>query len=175
MKSITVLARQFGLSRTTLLYYDRLRLLSPSYRTAGDARLYSPEDEARLASIVTYRQAGIPLKSIKRMLDAAPIRVNGTLEQRLREIQQQIQNLRSQQQFIVGMLKDAVLRGEAPARTRDQWVDLLRACAFTDEDMRRWHVEMERENPRAHARFLRRIGLSSADVARIRAYSKSAV
>lgn len=175
MKTITAIARQFGLSRTTLLYYDRLGLLSPAYRTASEARLYSSDEEARLSRIVTYRRAGIPLKSIKHMLVAAPGGVNQRLETRLSEIQGQIADLRGQQRFIVGMLKDAVLRGEGPKRTRDQWVELLRACAFTQRDMHQWHIEMERDNPNGHARFLKQIGLSATEVSHIRGLARGAL
>ncbi|PTX98913.1 MerR family transcriptional regulator [Opitutus sp. ER46] len=172
MKTITVIARRYGLSRTTLLYYDRLGLLSPSYRTAADARMYSAEDEAKLARIVTYRRAGVPLRSIQQMMDGAPTRVNRTLEARLREIQDQISALRGQQRFIVEMLREAVLRGEEPKRTRDQWVELLRACAFTDRDLQVWHMALERDDPQAHARFLRRIGLTAEEAAYVRERSR---
>lgn len=172
MKTITALGRQYGLSRTTLLYYDRLKLLSPTYRTGADARLYSDSDEAKLGQIVTYRKAGIPLESIRRMLESAPGHVNQRLEKRLAEIQQQIGALRAQQRFVVEMLKDAVLRGERPARDRKQWVQLLRACDFTDQDMRAWHVAMERDNPKGHARFLKNIGFSSTEAADVRARAR---
>jgi DNA-binding transcriptional MerR regulator len=175
MKTITVLAREFGLSRTTLLYYDRIGLLKPSYRTAAEARLYSAEEENVLRQIITYRRAGIPLESIKVMLDAAPARVNVRLERRLREIQDQIGTLRAQQRFVVQMLKDAVLRGEKPVRNKDQWVELLRACEFTNDDLRRWHVEMERDAPEAHSRFLRRIGFSAAEAEAVRERARVAL
>lgn len=174
MKSITRLASQFGLSRSTLLYYDRIGLLSASYRTHADARLYSAAEETTLARIVTFRQAGIPLEAIKTILAAGmPAKVNHALEARLSEIQQQIEGLRMQQRFVVGLLKDAVMRGEGPKRTRDQWVELLRACAFTEDDMRGWHAAMERENPEAHGRFLRRIGLSAAEAEHVRELSRT--
>lgn len=172
MKTVTAIARQFGLSRSTLLYYDRIGLLSPGYRTHADARLYSEENEGRLERIVTFRRAGISLETIKTILEAAPKAVNHTLETRLSEIQKQIGALRTQQRFIVELLKDAIVRGEQPARTKAHWVALLRACTFTEDDMRQWHVEMERANPAAHARFLKRIGLSAAEIERVRAYSR---
>ncbi len=175
MKTITVIARQFGLSRTTLLYYDRLKLLTPSYRTASEARLYSEEEEARLARIVTYRRAGIPLKVILQILEAVPIRVNEQLETRLGEIQNQIESLRAQQRFIVEMLRDSVLRGDGPHYSRDQWVRLLRECAFTDGDLHGWHVALERDNPKGHARFLKRIGISKREAEEIRRRSRSAI
>lgn len=176
MKTITVIARQFGLSRSTLLYYDRIGLLSASYRTHAEARLYSAEEEARLRRIVTFRRAGIPLETIKVLLDSSvPAKVNVTLERRLAEIQEQIGGLRSQQRFIVEMLLQAVLRGEQPARTKDQWVALLKACAFTEADMHRWHVELERSDPEAHQRFLKRIGLKPEQIAHVRAQSQAAL
>jgi len=174
MKTITAVARQFALSRSTLLYYDRIGLLSPGCRTRAEARLYSDPEVARLARIVTFRRAGLSLKTIKAILAAAlPVKVNRTLEARLQEIQQQVGALRSQQRFIVGLLKDAVMRGEGPARTRVEWVDLLRACAFTEDDMHAWHVAMEREDPTAHARFLRRIGLAAPEVEAVRLRSRA--
>ena len=42
------LAKRFGLSRSTLLYYDRLGLLCPSGRSGGDYRLYEDADAQRL-------------------------------------------------------------------------------------------------------------------------------
>ncbi len=175
MKTITALARLFRLSRSTLLYYDRIGLLSPSYRTQAAARLYSEDEEARLARIVTFRRAGIPLGTIGTLLDTTvPAKVNESLESRLREIQNQIGELRTQQRFIVEMLRQAVLRGEEPARTKDQWVALLEACSFTGADMRAWHVALERDNPKAHARFLRRIGLAPAEIARVREHACAA-
>lgn len=168
MKTITALARQFGLSRTALLYYDRLGLLRPSYRTHADARLYSENEEAQLRRIVTFRQAGVPLASIRALLEAKPARVNRTLETHLAAIQRHIDGLKAQQRFVVALLRDAVLRGEAPVRTKDEWVALLRACQFADADMQAWHVELEQADPRTHTRFLRKLGLSPAEVARIR-------
>lgn len=175
MTTITTLALRYGLSRSTLLYYDRIGLLSPSYRTHADARLYSAAEESKLSRIVTFRRAGIPLETIKTILAApVPAKVNRSLEDRLGEIQEQIGALRMQQRFIVGLLKDAVMRGEGPARTRDQWVKLLKACAFTEADMREWHATMERDDPAAHGRFLRRIGFSASETERIRALSRDA-
>jgi len=72
MKTIRALAQQFGLSRSTLLYYDRLGLLRPDYRTAARHRLYSPADEARLARICQLRAAGLPLREIDAVLE--PVR-----------------------------------------------------------------------------------------------------
>lgn len=47
MVTVGVLARRFGLARSTLLYYDRLGLLRPSSRSRAGYRSYSPADERK--------------------------------------------------------------------------------------------------------------------------------
>jgi len=63
MYQITTLAKASGLSRSTLLYYDRIGLLCPSGRSAAGYRLYSARDKERLALICSYRQAGLALEA----------------------------------------------------------------------------------------------------------------
>jgi hypothetical protein len=54
-------------------------------------------------------------------------------------------------------------------------VALLRACSFTDRDLHGWHVALERDNPKGHARFLKRIGLSKEEAAEIRRRSRAGI
>jgi DNA-binding transcriptional MerR regulator len=68
--SIGKLCKASGLSRSTLLYYDSLGLLSPTQRTASNYRCYSEEDMARLEQICIYREAGVPLGQMKELLDS---------------------------------------------------------------------------------------------------------
>ena len=67
---ISELARRFGLSRSTLLYYDRLGLLRPSGRSQADYRQYSEDDLSRLERICFFRQAGLSLAEIARLLES---------------------------------------------------------------------------------------------------------
>jgi DNA-binding transcriptional MerR regulator len=172
MKTITILARQFGLARSTLLYYDRIGLLSPSYRTHADARLYSEEDEARLERINTFRQAGIAIETIRVLLESGARKSATLLEERLRETQQQIDALRAQQRFTIELLRDQVVSHSGPGPTREDWVALLKACAFSEADMKTWHATMERDMPAIHACFLKRIGLPPDRIKRTRALSR---
>lgn len=48
---ITELGKRFGLSRSTLLYYDRIGLLQPSGRTEAGYREYTRSDADRLERI----------------------------------------------------------------------------------------------------------------------------
>ena len=68
MYRITQLAREFGLSRSTLLYYDQIGLLPPSGRSEAGYRSYSLSDRERLATICSYRQAGLGIEDIRRLL-----------------------------------------------------------------------------------------------------------
>ena len=56
MLTISQLGRRFGLSRSTLLYYDSIGLLSPSLRSRANYRLYSRSDVERMELIDVYRQ-----------------------------------------------------------------------------------------------------------------------
>jgi DNA-binding transcriptional MerR regulator len=48
------IARIFGLSRSTLLYYDSIGLLTPTGRSDAGYRLYSEDDRKRLERINDY-------------------------------------------------------------------------------------------------------------------------
>lgn len=108
MKPLTVraLAKKFGLSRSTLLYYDRIGLLTPSTRSEAGYRLYSPTDVARLEGLVLYRDAGLPLEAIRPLLDAPADRGRDALTARLAQINHEIHTLRQQQRVIINLLGD---------------------------------------------------------------------
>ena len=84
MYSIGTLVKQFGLSRSALLYYDKIGLLRPSSRTAANYRVYTDDDVARMGQIELYKQAGLPLESIRDLLDEPNNQLSDLLEQRLK-------------------------------------------------------------------------------------------
>jgi len=165
-------ARRFGLSRSTLLYYDSIGLLSPSGRSSSNYRLYSEEDLRRLELIHLYRAAGLPLADIARVLTAGRTTLREQLETRLRVLDDEIGKLRSQQRLIADLLRARVALRRTRTLDKATWVSILRASGMTDDDMRRWHVEFERVAPEAHRDFLESLGLDAPAVARIRAWSR---
>ena len=56
--TVRKLAEQFGISRTTLLYYDRIGLLCPEKRSRAGYRLYGPRSVERLGLICSYQARG---------------------------------------------------------------------------------------------------------------------
>ena len=86
MFTVGRLARSCGLSRSTLLYYDTIGLLRPSGRSVSNYRTYTAMDAERLKQICTYREAGLPLKDIAELLDAADDKPVGILEKQIKQV-----------------------------------------------------------------------------------------
>jgi DNA-binding transcriptional MerR regulator len=171
METVGSLARRFGLSRSTLLYYGRIGLLQPSGRSRANYRLYTEADAQRLALICTYREAGLPLRDIRQVLDAEGSTTE-VLRSRLEELNQEIARLREQQRVVLGLLSNPVYLREARTLDKGRWVDILRASGLDEEGMRRWHVEFERMSPEAHQDFLEALGIPAAEVEEIRRWSQ---
>lgn len=78
-------AQQAGISVRTLHHYDEIGLLNPSARSEAGYRLYDGSDVARLQQILLYRELGLPLEEISRVMsDPGFDRVAALREQRAR-------------------------------------------------------------------------------------------
>jgi DNA-binding transcriptional MerR regulator len=99
--SIGEIAKQYGLSRSTLLYYDAIGLLRPSGRSGSNYRRYTGEDSRRLRLICMYRQVGLSMAAIGKILESPQSGVRDILEKRLLELGKEISGLREQQHVII--------------------------------------------------------------------------
>jgi MerR family transcriptional regulator, thiopeptide resistance regulator len=169
---VSALARRHGLSRSTLLYYDRIGLLRPGGRTAGGYRDYTAGDDERLRQICLYRRTGLALAEIRGLLGGPRRELQAALEQQVFELSAQIDALRARQHLIVGLLRKPRLLERTSVMNRRTWTALLRASGFTDEDMGRWHRDFERLEPRRHQRFLEFLGLPPVEIRRIREWAR---
>ena len=86
MMTVTMMARRFGLSRSTLLYYESIGLLRRPPRTEGNYRAYTDQDAARLEQICVYRKVGLSLAAIRKILDQPGSGASAVLQRRLGEI-----------------------------------------------------------------------------------------
>ncbi len=171
MHKITAIARQFGLSRSALLYYDRIGLLSPSGRSEAGYRLYSAEDRDRLATICSLRQAGLGVKDIQRVLSLEESANGVVLQRRMRELGDEIRTLQAQQRLLGKMLQLRSLGGLPAAVDKRAWIEMLRVAGMDDAAMKRWHVEFERRAPEAHHQFLLALGIGEEEALLIRKQS----
>ena len=197
------LAKTVGLSRSTLLYYDRLGLLSPINRSEGNYRLYAADEVKRLRRICTYREMGIPLKQIGQLIDRRGTGDSTTetmLEKHLESLEREIESLRKQQRQVVMLLEQITSRtspgGSGKKRSRrpraqskrpkkpevtlendmikkDRWVEIMRAAGLSDDDMRNWHRQFEKLEPDAHQEFLESLGIDADEINQIRERFKS--
>jgi DNA-binding transcriptional MerR regulator len=172
MITISRLARQFNLSRSTLLYYDRIGILRSSGRSPANYRLYTDGDRQRLAKICHYRQMGLSLEAIRQALDSPDTGMGDVLKQRLQEVDHQIQALQNQQRVIRKLIGHPSFSDIPAGLNREKWTTLLKASGMTDQDMRQWHMEFERLFPDDHQRFLESLGIPRDDIKAIRALSQ---
>lgn len=171
MYKISQLAHQFGLSRSTLLYYDRIGLLIPSGRTESSYRLYSPSDRDRLAAICTFREAGLGMEDIRNILASESDDTVSVLRRRLYGIGEEIRSLQTKQRLLAGMLR---IKGEGGPKSvvdKGMFVELLRAAGMDDNAMNQLHSEFERRAPEAHHQFLLSLGISEQEALLIRKLS----
>ena len=170
--SISKLARACGLSRSTLLYYDRLGLLKPSGRTGSGYRYYTDADQRRLERIGHFREAGLSLKEIRAVLSSSGKPGTRLLETRLRETAQNIVGLKNRQRLLAGMLRQVTSGKRPPIVDVELWVEMLDAAGMDEDARRRWHTEFERRAPEGHQEFLLSLGIPGDEVERIQRWSR---
>ncbi len=172
MYTISRLGKRFGLSRSTLLYYDSIGLLCPSRDGQNSYRSYSESDAKRLEQICFYRRAGLSLSEIADVLASPENRLKPALEKRLAELNDEAGRIREQQRLILGLLKRDDLLSRIDVMDKKTWVSLLAASGFSNKDMDRWHVDFERQDPKKHQLFLEFLGIPAREIVAIRKSSK---
>ncbi len=55
---------------------------------------------------------------------------------------------------------------------KEQWIAMFKEIGLAEETMDQWHRLFEQRHPQGHESFLQWLGLSSAEIARIRANSR---
>lgn len=168
MLTIGQLAEKFQLSRSALLYYDRIGLLCPSGRNKAGYRLYAKQEIDRLQSICAYRDAGLTLAEIGDILDNLQVPQRQVLEKRLQEIGQTIRTLQQQQQLLARMLKLKARNGPFHTTGKQLWVEMFRSIGMDEAAMRNWHREFELRAPEDHHAFLLALDISEEEALQIR-------
>lgn len=158
------------MSRTTLLYYEKLGLIRPLRQGGSRYRHFRPEDLQTLLAIARWRAAGVPLTSVRQLLreprDAARV-----LRDHLRAVDRTLDAMRRQRRLTLELLEARAARASA-LLTKAEWTAMFRAIGLTPAQMRRWHAQFESRNGVAHDEFLRSLGLGRAEIGRIRKWSR---
>lgn len=142
--SISAAAAKLGLSRSTLLYYERIGLVAPRRGAGNRYRRFSERDLERLTLLQQLQAAGLSLDECRRCLEGRL--PQAALSARLAELDAQIARKQRAREWL------AALCGAAP--------------------LREWHGALEGSAPGAHFDWLLRQGLSEKDALRLRWLSR---
>ena len=173
MLTIGQVAKKYSLSRSTLIYYDMIGVLTPSGRSESNYRLYSKKDLEKMDRIQLFRGTGLSLEAIELLLQTKSSELSSTLENRLFAINTEIEKLRDQQKVILKILENEILENNTRVITKGVWVSILKAAGLDEEGMKNWHVEFEKNSPEAHQGFLESIGIKKGEIAAIREWSRA--
>lgn len=110
MYRVNELATAAGVTVRTLRYYDKIGLLSPSRHSTSGYRLYDETAALRLQQILFYRELGLPLAEIKRLLDAPDFDLLAALESHRAELGKRIARLRTLSRTVENTI--AYMKGE---------------------------------------------------------------
>ncbi|MCW8327623.1 MerR family transcriptional regulator [Photobacterium sp. SDRW27] len=173
MLTVTQLAKNYHISRTTILYYERAGLLLPTCRSENGYRWYGDKEIKRLETILAYRSFGVSITNIEPLLDRHDdMAQEHILRDQFNSLEQEIQKLRQQQKAIVMLLEQPALL-EQNMVTKARWVEIMKAAGLNEQDMKNWHRQFEKMEPDAHQEFLESLSIDAEEIKKIRSWSKA--
>lgn len=94
-----------GITRRTLQYYDEIGLLKPSEVGDNGYRYYGEESLLRLQQILLYRELGMPLENIKKIIGRRDFDALSALESHREELLKRIAQL----ELLITTVDDTIL------------------------------------------------------------------
>lgn len=167
------LAKMFEISRSTLLYYDNIGLLSPSERSEAGYRLYNGDDLERLSRIKLFKDAGIPLNELSKLLrDEEKNSITAALLKQLNELNREIMAIRERQEVIVKILGSVKVVGNIHEVDPEGWHEILINAGIGVAATNKFHEEFEKHSPEQHQQFLEAIGFDEEEIRSMRQRSQ---
>ena len=114
--TVKALAELTGLTPRTLRYYDAIGLLHPRRDRGNDYRLYGPEEVSRLEDILLYRDMGVPLEEIGRLLDDPGYDRAAALREHLRRLERRQRETEDLIRAVKQTIRD--MKGETSMKER---------------------------------------------------------
>lgn len=108
MKKVNEVSRLAGVSKRTLQFYDDEGLL-PAKRSKDNYRLYDDSTLECLWQILVYREMGLDLKEIKHLLNISEREKTRFLDEKIRDIEQQVASLNGQIEFMTYVQQHGML------------------------------------------------------------------
>ncbi len=168
MITVTQIAKRFGVSRATILYYEKKGLLKPAIRSENGYRWYGECEIKTLKNIMAYRSYGLSLEKLSDLIHRQDADVQERiLRDQFSALENEILILRQQQKAIVQLLKQPTLL-EKNMVTKDRWVEIMRAAGLSDQNMIDWHKKFEAMEPDEHQMFLESLKIDPDEIIKIR-------
>ena len=165
MYTIKQLCAKAGLSRSTLLYYDSLGLVSPSARSQANYRLYSDDDVCRLERVCIYREAGVSLEEIGQILSLNENVERSILEKTMAMLNKQARSIQEKRAKISALLqKDEYELGSSFWLDKEFVVSTLRTADFSADTLLKFHGVLEGESREKHQKFLDLLGFTESEM-----------
>lgn len=111
LRTVGEVADLVGVSVRTLHHWDDIGLVSPQWRSWADYRLYSEEDVAQFYQVLLYRETGMPLKTIRDMLESNSSPADH-LQRQLELLQQRKHRVTSMIESVHQLLEDTMNHNE---------------------------------------------------------------
>lgn len=128
------LARATGLTVRTLHYYDEIGLLTPSQRSGGGHRLYSPQDVQRLYRIGLLRRVGMRLDDIARALSDPQWDLATAMSRHIEQLDQRLAVSHRLRRRLAAMVQTIAESGEPPTT---ELIDALEEMTMLDVKVQR--------------------------------------
>ncbi len=114
--TVQKLGKLAGISTRTLRYYDQIGLLKPARINASGYRVYGQTEVDRLQQILFYRELGVNLNEIKRIIDAPTF----DSLQALKEHRRQLLDKKSQLELLIANVDKTIAAREGRITMTDQ-------------------------------------------------------
>ncbi len=147
------LAKRAGLTVRTLHHYDRIGLLSPSFRSENGFRLYDQDDVIRLQRIQALKSFGCSLSEIKEFLARPTDSLPDIISRQISVLEQQIQKAQ-RLHLRLSRLKERLIEGAATELP--DWLTILEVMAiyerrFSRQELEMLHAGKSSDSPEPHA------------------------
>lgn len=169
MYTVKELSKKSGLSRTALLYYESIALLSAESRSESNYRLYSEDSVRCLERICIYRDAGVPLNEIANILSFGEDAERIVLEKTLSMLNQKAKEIRASQENIAALLHRETEPGFlfAGIDTKKIFSSLVQ-LGIGEDVFLQIHEILEKNSPDSHLTVLKMLGFNEDEINRIR-------
>ena len=165
MFTIRELCKKSGLSRTAILYYESIGLLSPEARSETNYRLYSDDSAERLSKICTYRDAGVALADIVQILSRENSAEREILERTLLMLNHKAKEIKESQERITAMLHHAPNSSSSLLGIDIKTImAYLAPLGIGEEVFLQIHGALESNSPEGHHQLLNLLGFNDSEI-----------